>query len=68
MHNCEQCDFISSSKHGVAIHIGHTHKRTATDEDLQTSQYENIDQIDGSVELPEETNKFSKLLLEENKI
>ena len=67
MHNCEKCDFISSSKHSKAIRIGNTHKKAATVEDLKTSQYDKIDQIDGSFKLLEELNKVSNLLLEENK-
>ena len=39
--------------------IRHTHKKAATDEDLETSHNENIDQINGSSELLEEPNKIS---------
>ena len=40
--NCEQCDFLSSYKPDVGIHIGHIHKKAATDEDQSwISEYNN---------------------------
>ena len=57
-HKCDHCDFISISKHGVSVHMGHTHRKPSNSEDLQSSQNVMIEQIYGNSEVQEEETRI----------
>ena len=40
--------------YGVSVHMGHTHRKHSNHDDLESSQDDVIDQIDGNTEVQEE--------------
>ena len=52
IHKCDLCEFTSMSKHGVSVHMGHSHRKYSNCEDSSINGL--IEQIDGNTELEEE--------------
>ena len=57
------------SKHGVSVHMGHSHRKPSNCEDLESSQDEVIEQVDGNTEVEDEdTSEISNKILKENEV
>ena len=54
IHKCDLCEFTSMSKHGVSVHMGHSHRKPSNLQDLESSLNEVIQQVDGNIEVEEE--------------
>ena len=69
IHKCDLCEFSSLSKHGVSVHMGHSHRKPSNCEDLESSQDEVIEQVDGNTEVEDEDkSEISKKSIKENEL